>query len=172
MRALDLEGRRFGRLTAIEVIGTNTARQRVWRCVCDCGKEHQVSQAHLTTGRSTSCGCYRKERATTHGRARTVEWFAYNHAQQRCKPKHRSHEHYFDRGILFKFVSFEEFFAEVGTRPSVKHSLDRIDNDKSYEIGNVRWATKRQQERNKSCDNCILLKSRIAALEQQLAMKT
>ena len=171
MRKLDLAGKRYGRLVLIEVVGTNSARQRVWKCCCDCGTEHFASQAHLTSGKTTSCGCYRKERVTKHGMIGTPEWFAYQHAKARCKPTHKSHEHYFDRGITFKFISFEEFYAEVGNRPSIKHSLDRVDNDKGYETGNVRWATKSQQERNRRCDNCVLLKQRILELERLLQHK-
>ena len=171
MRKLDLAGRKFGRLTLIEVVGVNTAKQRVWRCLCDCGKEHAASQGHLTTNKVTSCGCYRKERATTHGMHKTPEWRAYGHAKTRCNPNHKNHADYFDRGIVFGFTSFEQFFAEVGFKPTPKHSLDRIDNDRGYVSGNVRWATKSQQERNRRCDNCVILKARIKELEVMLAMK-
>jgi hypothetical protein len=169
MRKLDLEGKKYGRLTLIKLVGVNKSKQRVWLCLCDCGTEHQASQAHITRGSSTSCGCYRKERTTTHNHSRTPEWFAYQHAKARCKPDHESHEHYFDRGILFRFTSFKDFFAEIGPRPTPKHSLDRRDNDKGYESGNVRWATKSQQERNRRCDNCLVLKQRIVELESKLA---
>lgn len=43
------------------------------------------------------------------------------------------------RGIEFRFESFDEFFAEVGRRPTPKHSLDRIKNNGHYEKGNVHW---------------------------------
>jgi len=169
MRKLYLAGKQFGRLRLIEVVRTNAAKQRVWRCVCDCGNEHEAAQGHITTGKVTSCGCWRRERATKHGMHRSPEWFAYNHAQQRCKAEHKSHAHYFDRGITFKFTSFEQFYKEVGSRPSTRHSLDRIDNDKGYELGNVRWATREEQMRNTRCDNCISLKERVKELESELA---
>jgi hypothetical protein len=165
MRALDLAGKKFGRLTLIEVIGVTSGKQRLWLCICDCGNEHKAGQGHLSKGKVTSCGCWRKERATKHGMHGTPEWFAYNHAQQRCKPTHPAHQHYFDRGIFFKFTALQDFLNEVGLRPSSKHSLDRIDNDKGYEPGNLRWATRKEQMRNTRCNNCLLLKARIKELE-------
>ena len=51
--------------------------------------------------------------------------------------------------------SFESFLAHVGKRPSPLHSIDRIDNDKNYEPGNVRWATKKEQSRNRNNNNLV-----------------
>jgi hypothetical protein len=169
MRRLDLEGQKYGRLTLIYSTGINKSKQRMWLAQCDCGKETIVCQQHVRDGRTTSCGCFHKENQTKHGMAHTKEWHAYHHAKARCKPNHKHHQHYFDRGIRCHFTSFEEFFAEIGPAPSLKHSVDRIDNDKGYEPGNIRWATKSEQERNRRCDNCAALKARIAELEAQLA---
>jgi hypothetical protein len=76
---------------------------------------------------------------------------AYHDAKRRCtNPYHLTNQiHYKDKGIKFLLKSFEEFILHVGPRP-VGTSLDRIDNDGNYEIGNLRWATQKQQCQNKS----------------------
>lgn len=75
--------------------------------------------------------------------------------QSRCKPTHRDRAHYFERGIKVAECwlganGFAQFLADVGRRPSQEHSLDRKNNDKGYEPGNVRWATKEEQSNNRS----------------------
>jgi hypothetical protein len=80
---------------------------------------------------------------------RLPEHAVYSTARQRCtNPKDKDFYLYGGRGIKFLFTSFEQFFAELGKRPKGR-SLDREDNDGNYEPGNVRWATKRQQDANK-----------------------
>jgi hypothetical protein len=170
MRKLDITGIRFTRLVAIEPTGINKARQTMWLCKCDCGKHTTVSLAHLRAEKVQSCGCLHLDRVTIHGMCKSKEWFAYQHAKARCKADYSKHEHYYDRGIRFNFTSFDEFFTEVGLKPSNKHSLDRIDNDGSYEAGNVKWSTKSEQERNRRCNNCVVLKQRIKELEAQIAL--
>src|SRR5271157_3507636 len=75
---------------------------------------------------------------------------AYYDAGTRCRnPKAQEYKNYGARGIEFRFTSFQEFIEHIGPKPHPKMSLDRINNDGHYEIGNVRWATKREQSRNR-----------------------
>lgn len=71
----------------------------------------------------------------------------------RChNPNHESFEHYGARGITVCDrwrQSFEAFLSDVGRRPHPKLSIDRIENNRGYEPGNVRWATRSQQNSNK-----------------------
>ncbi len=88
-----------------------------------------------------------------HGQCRrsgaTSEFSIYVAAKQRCiNPNNKDYVYYGERGIKFLFKDFEQFFSELGKRPKRK-SLDRIDNDGNYAPGNVRWATKKQQDENK-----------------------
>lgn len=108
---------------------------------------------------SVSCGCHRTERIgglnRTHGRSKTPEYQAWLALRNRCyRPADLSYKYYGARGITVCEAwrhSFEAFFQEVGARPSPSHSIDRINGDKPYERGNVRWATPTQQSRNRKC---------------------
>jgi len=80
---------------------------------------------------------------------KTPEWCAWKRAKQRCtNPNNHKWADYGGRGIKFLFTSFEQFFAELGPRPEGM-TLDRKNNDGNYEPGNVRWATKEEQNRNR-----------------------
>jgi hypothetical protein len=77
------------------------------------------------------------------------QWFAM---KARCTiPSHKAYAYYGGRGITVCAEwrhSFDTFYRDVGPRPSRRHTLDRIDNARGYEPGNVRWATRLQQMRN------------------------
>lgn len=74
------------------------------------------------------------------------EWLAYANAKQRCvNPKRPSYKDYGGRGILFLFKNFREFIEHIKPKPWPGLTLDRIDNNGHYEIGNVRWTTQKQQ---------------------------
>lgn len=75
---------------------------------------------------------------------------AYMAARRRCNDSNNSgYKWYGGRGIEFRFKSFVEFIDHIGRKPSKEYSLDRIDNNGHYEIGNVRWATIDLQLKNR-----------------------
>jgi len=84
---------------------------------------------------------------------RTPEYQAWQNMRARCmNAAHPKYARYGGRGITVcpEWDSFPAFFDHIGPRPSADHSLDRIDNERGYEPGNVRWATRREQQLNRS----------------------
>lgn len=78
------------------------------------------------------------------------EYAAFRGALNRCRnPRVKTYPDYGGRGIEFRFHSFEEFFAHIGTKPSPELVLDRINNDGHYEVGNVHWATTSESNLNR-----------------------
>jgi len=88
-----------------------------------------------------------------HGLTGTAEFNAYRAMVRRCSPQQPGARHYAERGITVcqEWLDDPRAFVEhIGPRPSAKHSVDRIDNNRGYEPGNVRWATECTQKRNRS----------------------
>lgn len=86
------------------------------------------------------------------------EYIAWVHMTQRCNnANHRSYKNYGGRGITVceRWLKFENFLADVGSAPSPKLTLDRINNDGNYEPENVRWATTKEQSENKRSNKVV-----------------
>ena len=155
-KALALLGQKFGRLTVLSEASVNKPGKSRWLCRCDCGIEKIVLGSSLKNGSTKSCGCLCGEKNTTHGLSKTPEYRAWKGAEHRCtNPKSINFHSYGGRGIEFRLPNFVEFLAHIGPRPSNKHSLDRIDNEGHYEIGNIRWATINIQNRNRRSNRMI-----------------
>lgn len=154
-------GQRYGRLVVLAELPDRTKdRQRRWQCQCDCGATTVAIGPNMVKGNTSSCGCIHREgllaRNTTHGQSKTKqhtpEYTTWCNMRARCEnPKSMYYANYGGRGIAVceRWQAFEHFFADMGPRPSPKHSIDRINNDLGYEPGNVRWATRTEQNRNR-----------------------
>jgi hypothetical protein len=161
-RFRDLTGQIFHYYTVLEYAGKRGKNgASIWRCRCKCGTEKVVHGNTLIAGESRSCGCFRralaKERKKIHGESAdgkiSNEYMAWVSMRSRCSDvNHPSYEQWGGRGIRVCDRwqnSFENFLLDMGRKPSPKHSLDRIDNDKGYEPGNCRWGTRKQQQGNR-----------------------
>ncbi len=158
----DYIGRRFGRLTIVSIGPKKGAHGYIVGCQCKCGNWCEKKIYDLTGGTTKSCGCLAAEsrsKPRTHGKTGTVEYKIWAKIKLRTEnPNTRSYRNYGARGIKLCSLwrqSFDEFLAHVGLRPSPSHSIDRIDNDRGYEPGNVRWATREQQASNRR--NTVML---------------
>jgi hypothetical protein len=150
---IDLTGQRFGKLVVVE-----WAHNSRWLCKCDCGGTALIIAANLKRGNSSSCGCVRNAKArtrkTTHGLSGTYAYHTWCGIKARCcNSRHPSFKDYGAKGITICDEWKSDpvaFIAHVGQPPTDHHTLDRINNTRGYEPGNVRWATAIEQANNKS----------------------
>lgn len=160
-----LAGRRFGRLFVLAFAGTR-GTYRYWKCVCDCGNMVLARSCNLKSGNTRSCGCLTKEliasRCITHGESgenkMTPEYKVWRSMKIRCSEKKgKDFRNYTARGIGIceRWMIYENFLADMGRRPSDRHTIDRIDNSLGYFPGNCRWATAKEQGRNKRNNTII-----------------
>jgi hypothetical protein len=71
----------------------------------------------------------------------TAEYLAWMNARARClNPRHSAFRNYGGRGLTVDYKSFAEFLEDVGPRPSDDLSLERVDNNAGYVVGNCVWA--------------------------------
>lgn len=167
----NLAGQRFGRLLVVEKSTEKPRKGQFWKCLCDCGTKCLAVTSHLTTGFKRSCGCLKREssrrtalkhgigdKSRKHGMYRTSEYRIWSMMRQRCSnPKTARYARYGGRGISVcdRWMSFENFYADMGPRPSPKHSVERKDNNAGYSPENCVWTTHRSQSRNKSTNRLI-----------------
>lgn len=148
----NLVGQKFARLLVISWDEANTTKASRFNCLCDCGKIKSCRAAELKSGSTVSCGCYRIEHllksCKTHGMSNRGIYEIWKGMRQRClNPKNPNYKYYGGRGITIcsRWNNFANFSADMGRRPSPKHSMERIDNNKNYEKSNCRWATSTEQ---------------------------
>jgi hypothetical protein len=160
---INIIGKKFGRWTIISRVENNSTGHPQYLCRCDCGVEAIRTPGRLKSGNSKSCRCLQKELLSiskaVHGMSGTKVHSTWMQMIKRCiDPKNTRYSDYGGRGInvcdqwMGDFISFYKY---VGDPPTPKHTLDRIDNNKGYIPGNVKWSTNKEQSNNKRTNHII-----------------
>jgi len=147
---LELSGKRFGHIT----VNGRAATSRNWIGTCDCSPDLQreFNGSRLAAGKITHCGCQRASHGHTSGKTRSPTYISWQNMIARCKAleiieadgtisRTRKHDH--------AWLKFENFQRDMGDRPSGK-TLDRINTLGHYGKDNCRWATRQQQDFNRT----------------------
>ncbi len=153
-RSIDLSGQKFGRLVVQSVREIVNNRTK-WVCECVCGNRTMVEYGNLVSGRTASCGCLFREslaegRNSIHKMSTSVEYSAWRNMKQRCEnPGSPSFAEYGGRGVTIAeqwSSSFEQFFKDLGFRPSPKHRIERFpDEHGPFSPDNCRWGIKKRK---------------------------
>ena len=148
-----ITGKNYGKLSVISYAGKS-----YWNCKCACGAEKKVLATNLKRGLTSSCGCLARELNTKHGFCGTRVYKIWENMKSRClNPSNTYWHRYGGRGIGLcnEWLEFEQFYADMGEPPSLKHTLGRIDNNSGYSSQNCRWETKEQQDNNKVLNHFV-----------------
>lgn len=178
-----LPGMRFTRLTIVAYAGHNARGERMVDAVCDCGATRRLMFASLRRGQTKSCGCYNRDFLTSpersralmkHGHSASPMYARWVDMLRRCEdPKSRAFHNYGGRGITVcaRWHDVKAYVSDLSAPPSPSHEIDRIDNNGGYWCGrvecsecgparrpcNVRWATAREQGRNKRNNRLVTI---------------
>ena len=150
-------------------------RKRYALFLCVCGRVKEIKIENVVSGNTKSCGCKRKYLSSLklhnykHGSRKTRIYNIYHKMKARCyNPNYAEAQYYIDRKIticdewLNSFIKFRDWAYANGYQDNL--SIDRIDVNKGYSPDNCRWATPKQQGRNKRSNIKITLGNKTQCL--------
>lgn len=162
----DLTGQRFGMLIAQRRFVVGEASW--WECICDCGEKVNRRMESLTRPQNSNCGRHQVELVNGHGMSRTNIYKSWVSMVQRCtNPNTQSWANYGQRGIRVceRWLDFKNFYEDMGDPPFPLASIERENNNGNYEPGNVKWASKAEQNRNQRSNILVTMNGKTQVLK-------
>lgn len=174
------------------VIWNEIIKNKFWikfiECICKCWNIKLSRIQTMIVWKSKSCWCEHWKLTTklftTHWLSRSTFYLKYKQIKRRCNNKnHASFKDYWWRGILFERDSFQHFIDDMYDTYN-KHCLEfwqrnttieRIDNNWNYSKQNCKWATPKEQSRNRRSNHKIVYKWQeyiLCELAEKLWVKT
>tara|TARA_R110000822_G_C15235132_1_gene485757 strand:+ start:580 stop:1092 length:513 start_codon:yes stop_codon:yes gene_type:complete len=163
-KEIELKYNRLTLVEELEPIRYSTQTKRQFLCECECGNKKVVMLQHLKSEKIKSCGCYNVEVATKRGTIQMTKhgnyyhplWSTYSGMIKRCEEKEGSKnwKWYGKWGIKVEDVwlgdeGFNNFVKDMGLKPDVHYSIDRINVDGNYGPDNCKWSTPKEQANNR-----------------------
>lgn len=150
----DISGQKFGRLTALYRVSVKNTPVK-WLFQCECGTEKAIISAAVKNATTKSCGCWNREfhrsGPVKHGLSRTRIYTTWLSMLSRCEDINNvGYKRHGRRGIKVcrRWHKLENFVKDMAPRPAGK-TIERINNNKGYYLGNCTWATPKQQAANR-----------------------
>lgn len=164
----DIVGRKICGSTVIAYVGRKYERgHHYYECHCECGKRRFLTRQNLVGSAVRGCVCksIRKGSASPtfkHGASDSRAYHTWSGMKARCyNPKSKKFYRYGARGIRVCDAwrtDFAAFLKDMGSPPTPRHTLDRIDNDGHYEPSNCRWADQKTQQNNRENNRHIIFR--------------
>lgn len=148
-----MKSRRFGKLVVLEKVGRDRHGNNRWKCLCSCGKYTIVIAAHLRSGHTQSCGCFKKEQMAEGARRANrlaCEEASFNslYASYRYHARRKNRTFKIPKAKFRKLTKLNCFYC--GCVPATKamhhknqygtylyNGIDRLDNNKGYTKDNI-----------------------------------
>ena len=150
----DCIGTMVNHLLFIKEIERSKYNRRQFIVRCECGKEFPCEGVSIFNGSIRSCGCFKKNlggRNKTHGLTKSPEYQIWASMIKRCSnPKDESYTNYGGRGIKVcdRWLNFEKFISDMGERPLLSSTIERVNVNGDYEPSNCVWDSRTIQSRN------------------------